>query len=146
MESSKGTAKERRQGTLPVTGLYLLAFLVVPNLLVILLGTMLYMVCPAWNIDYRLLAPAFAVAGPAVTAAGAALLLTLDLLQSILPGYQLSPQSALESASHLTGLRMGLAAAVALVGLTGVASAAWAAYQGLRRLPRRVTPRWRWWR
>lgn len=117
--------------------LYTVVFLGVPNLLVVVLGQAVYLVRPPVNLDYALLAPAFAVAGGAVTAGLFGLLLAVDLMRSVLPAFHLSPQAAVESALAVSGLPPLVTLGAGMAALVGIGLLAGAARRGLRPVPRR---------
>lgn len=111
---------------------YVGVFLLAPNLLMVLLGTGVYLVRPPLDLDYALVAPIYAVAGGTPAAAAYGFLLAIDLMRSVLPAFHFGPRSAVQAALEVSGLPPVVTLAAGALALLVIVLLAWGARRMFR--------------
>lgn len=135
-----GSREPGGPGVVRTTALYVGAFLLAPNLLFWIAGLAVYLVRPPVNVDYAVLGATYPLWGAGVTAVVASVLVLMDLLQSALPGYNLSARTLVESLSDVVAFPWPVTLLVALLVLGAAALLARGASKAFGRLPRQLLP------
>ncbi len=117
---------------------YVGIFLLAPNLLMVLLGSVVYLVRPPLDVDYALVAPVYALAGGTPAAVAYGFLLAIDLMQSVLPAFHFSPRTAVQAALEVSGLPPAVTLGAGALALLGIVLLAWGARRVFRTQPRRL--------
>ncbi|MGH7483888.1 MAG: hypothetical protein ACRELV_17195 [Longimicrobiales bacterium] len=115
-------------------------FVVAPNLIFGVVNEYVFLVRPPINLDYFIAPVLLPWTGPAIAAAVFGLVLLVDIVQSVAPGYHLSAVSVLRSAADVFSLDRGYSVAIALGLLAVIAVLSLAILALARRLPGRAVP------